>query len=443
MDFMPIEDLLLFLTLEHDVNHSRIQPLLLDILRSKILYKARTCLQNKQVSTVNCQPFEVHKQLARKTIALEKYQFQTDGTAAWKCGSKLLTIRIGSSSSIYRGWAEIVLRSASCDLRRLVRVDKAVSVTNPDNLLSLWGPLRSSKKPDLSSEKSTISHQTMELDSKRAMQCDEREKMFAVAKTVMDRFDYVIQSDDQQKSDIDQLTSNSGLLGSKASSLSYEQLDQSRKIDPVFEPRKFKRNTSDGNIAHHPVEPRTTDDLLANEVKSWITETFSGYFDCSAILWELQMLGFSNRTLGSASKHRCAYSQEIHHDVLEPCAIGTNFTRALNILDRSTPFQTHRVSLLYGGPLSQKTQLKSSSKVPDGDQFLMATQASTDFWEFAKQLGDLVPVRHHLRYFSGGLDTSESSSDGSFALVWFSCNDSSNDNVTAAVDSMVMFHTVT
>ena len=156
------------------------------------------------------------------------------------------------------------------------------------------------------------------------------------------------------------------------------------------------------------------------------------------------MLGFSNRTLGSISKLRYTCSQEIHHEKLEPCAIGTNFTRALNILDRSTPFQTHRVSLLYGGPLSQKAQLKpSNSKITDGDQFLMTTQASTDFWEFAKELGDLVPVRH-LRYFSGGLDTSESSSDGSFAFVWFGCNGRSNgDNVASIVDSMVMFHTVT
>ena len=124
--------------------------------------------------------------------------------------------------------------------------------------------------------------------------------------------------------------------------------------------------------------------------------------------------------------------------------MGTNLTRALNILDRSTPFQTHRVSLLYGGPLSQKpTHKAANSNVTDGDQFLLASQASTDFWAFAKELGDMVPVRH-LRYFSGGLDTSESLSDGKYAIVWFNSRGHTNtDDAPAMVDSMVMFHTVT
>lgn len=440
IDFMSREDLVLYLTLGYDINHSRIQPLLLDVLRSKILYKNHTCLPHEQASTVSRKPFEVHKELARKTIALEKYQFQTkDGVAAWKCGSNLLTIRIGSNSSLYRGWAEIVLRSASCNLRRLVRIDKGVSSTNPDNLLSFWSLLKSSGTEDMPSKKSIVDNQNMRLNSKRATQCEKREKIFAEARTIMDQFDQIIQSGDHHKNDNDLLISKSTMLDSEASSFSSEQSDHGRFIDPTFEPRRLKRNSSDGNIAHRPV-----DMLLKNEVKSWMTETFSEYFDCSAILRELQMLGFSNRTLGSISKLRYTCSQEIHHEKLEPCAIGTNFTRALNILDRSTPFQTHRVSLLYGGPLSQKAQLKpSNSKITDGDQFLMTTQASTDFWEFAKELGDLVPVRH-LRYFSGGLDTSESSSDGSFAFVWFGCNGRSNgDNVASIVDSMVMFHTVT
>jgi hypothetical protein len=120
-------------------------------------------------------------------------------------------------------------------------------------------------------------------------------------------------------------------------------------------------------------------------------------------------------------------------------------TRSLNILDRATPFQTHRVSLLYGGPLSQKasSNKQANANATNGDQFLLATQASTDFWEFARALGDFVPVRH-LRYFSGGLDTSESCSDGSFAIVHFNCRGNSNKtDVPAVVDSMLMFHTVT
>ena len=81
---------------------------------------------------------------------------------------------------------------------------------------------------------------------------------------------------------------------------------------------------------------------------------------------------------------------------------------------------------------------------PRGDKFLMSTQASTEFYQFARELGDLVPLRH-CKYFSGGLDTSERSSDGEFAYVWFGgCQrDDHGWNDPILADSMVIFHAVT
>lgn len=59
------------------------------------------------------------------------------------------------------------------------------------------------------------------------------------------------------------------------------------------------------------------------------------------------------------------------------------------------------------------------------------------------ELGDLVPVRH-CKYFSGGLDSSESLSDGELTFVWFDCNGGCGElNDPIFVDSMVVFHTVT
>ncbi|KAK1733826.1 Rap/Ran-GAP superfamily protein [Skeletonema marinoi] len=105
--------------------------------------------------------------------------------------------------------------------------------------------------------------------------------------------------------------------------------------------------------------------------------------------------------------------------------------RSLKILDRLTPFQTHRVALFYGGESG------------GSDSFLKTKYASPDFWQFSKELGDFVPIRH-LKYFSGGLDTSASRSDGMYAIVWFGNQGGSDElNFPTLVDSMVIFHTVT
>lgn len=430
-----VTELTLYLTLSNDKNGSRIQPLLIDVLRSKILYQHIYSTQNDSAIT-NCESSKVHKQLARKTVAIENYPFQADGVAAWKCGGTLLTMRIGSDTSLYRGWVEIVHRTASSTTRRMVRCDKDISASNPDNLLRFWDMLQT-PKGDLLIEESVPTpkqqHQTESEEDKARL------KLLTDARSLMQQFDQVIQ-DGLEANELENIMSKSSdslTFDLRANSFSSNEPESVINTHPMFKPRKLKRNVSDGNIAYILTQPEEKSEPLQNSVISWMENTFDEYFDRGGVIRELMRLGFSSSTKNRSSEALC-------HDKLRPCKMGANFTRALNILDRATPFQTHRVSLLYGGPLSQKASNKTnSSNATDGDQFLLATQASTDFWDFAKDLGSMVPVRH-LRYFSGGLDTSESSSDGSFAIVWFKCKgDTNNDDVPAIVDSMVMFHTVT
>ena len=441
IDTMSIEDDPdLLLAVKFDRNSSRIQPLLLDTLRCKILYKRLYYNKSSKGMIANRIPMNVHIQLARKTLAIDAYPFQADSVSTWKCGGSLLTIRVGSRSSLYCGWVEIVLRSTACTLRRLVRVDKEISATDPENSLTIWNMLRDSKHHD--------DADTVENGFLSQPKLDDMSRTLLNARNVIEHFDEIIHSD-SQSNELEQQTSKNNdaiMSDARTDSFSSNQIEQLIVSDsPVFKPGILRRNKSDGHIVHHTNERfMQADSLQRNDVniRLWIKNTFGNYLEGGNVLEELCRLGFSSKCMDATST--TIESNSIYHDKLKSCTIGNNFTRALNILDRSTPFQTHRVSLLYGGSLSQKVSHEmSTSNISKGDQFLLSTQAPTDFWKFAKELGDIVPVRH-LKYFSGGLDTSVSSSDGAFAIVWFSCKGDKRDCIVPAiVDSMVIFHTVT
>ena len=78
----------------------------------------------------------------------------------------------------------------------------------------------------------------------------------------------------------------------------------------------------------------------------------------------------------------------------------------------------------------------------DESILLRATQGSPEFVRFSRGLGDMVMTRH-LKYFSGGLDTSKYAADGTFALAWVGDSDECrgyDGSVTAK--TMVLFHSV-
>jgi hypothetical protein len=429
----------------NQLNQKRTEPLLIDILRCKI---ANKCLSDKknQRKFSNREPFKVHSELARKMIAIENFPVDLDTLhmSAWKCGSTLLTLKMGSRSSLYRGWVEVILRSATCTVKRLVRADKEIFSQDPDSLLKFWELLQPSGKCKIEDQANDISLHYKRTKTPEVVK--EVNNTFTDALNLIERFDKLLQND-SQSSEMEKVmykNSSSIIIQSRSDSTCSKQSEININAIPVFNLKKLKKNVSDGDISTTSFSSDLINGTgLGNDVLSWMRKTFGEYLDSAALIQELEALGFSRASLGLPSSH--SYSDSaLYHEKLKPCTIGSNLTRAIAILDRSTPFQTHRVSLLYGGPLSQKAiHRTTSSNINDGDQFLLATQASSDFWAFAKELGDIVPVRH-LKYFSGGLDTSESSSDGSFAIVWFSCKEGSNNvDAPTIVDSMVMFHTVT
>jgi len=112
--------------------------------------------------------------------------------------------------------------------------------------------------------------------------------------------------------------------------------------------------------------------------------------------------------------------------------------RAVAILDRAAFLQTHKIALLFLGPMCNgKKETKAKSK--DTDKLLHTTNSSPSFSEFCNGLGDLIPLPH-LRHFSGGLDSSDYASDGNFALSW--TGNRSNNTHNRIGKSMVLFHCV-
>ena len=105
--------------------------------------------------------------------------------------------------------------------------------------------------------------------------------------------------------------------------------------------------------------------------------------------------------------------------------------RAITILDRTNPASTHKIGILYAGPLIEDT-----AKKLDPETFLLSVRnCSPSFIAFTEGLGDLVPTKQ-LRYFSGGLDVSDSESDGGYARVWIR----NQQSCIVASKSIVVYH---
>ena len=398
-------------------NRKRIAPLLFDILRTRLLRMRllESCSRSEKCSF---KPLRVHNKLAREALSIES--FPTDDVSAWKCGNTILSLRMGSKDSLYRGWMEITIRSPSSRLRRLVRVREENICQDPDSLLPFWELLHEeSAKQDFQqiaistfpdADDTQIDLKAFEIDSPQ-------HERISKLRTRFDKvFDTIpSESNHPQKRVFESFSGSQYYLGTK--------LSRSK-------PKSMKRTCSDGDFL--ATTPLLQEKEIEDEetVYSWLQQTTKDSVS-STLIKELESFGFSSLALGVPSVRRGGSSTALFPQVLKPYENKPNFARSIKILDRLTPFQTHRVALFYGGESG------------GSDSLLKTKYGSPDFWQFAKELGDFVPIRH-LKYFSGGLDTSASRSDGTYAIVWFG-NQGGSDELShpTHVDSMVIFHTVT
>lgn len=430
--------MILFLALGSDKpSHRRIQQLLSDLLRCKVQYK---CLLQARASSdmSNCKPLKVHQKVAREILCFDRFpvdqNVDSPKAAAWKCGQTVITLRIGSSTSLYRGWIEVVVRSPASHTRRLVKWRTDNVADGPDSLLPFWELLHPSLNPSLAQVEippPDEAKQTTPVES----------QILKDAKNLIEKFDEVVEGAGKQPI-------GDAAYGRQNSAIT--KVDNGNRMERVasLNPQPLKRIYSDGDITS-TLTLADCDEPTEGSVYSWLQECLEKRASGVELLRELETLGFASEALGfpkitSKTGAPISYSTLYPHQKLKPFKNGSNFNRAISILDRATSFQTHKIALLYGGPFSKKVSQRKKSDPPpnDGNQFLLANQASTDFWSFSKELGDFVPIRH-MKYFSGGLDTSHSSSDGDFSIVWFECNGDDDPDAPILVDSMVIFHTVT
>lgn len=436
----------------------RMQSLVVDLLR-RHLVKDRLKKINRDSGMSCCKIARVHNKLARDMLSMESFpvdvdEFGTSKSSAWLCGNIVLTFRVGSACSLYRGWIEIILRSPTCRLRRLVKWKTEITSDNVEDMLPFWDQLRQSgdKKVLAQPTSSTESEESSPWRESQLIVEKSRDVMID-ARSTIDRFDRLLESSsctvDSEKLNFSSVRSRAEVFSSLMTPSEFWD-EMSKQNDPISDSKVgLKRTLSDGNFANFsessPSELRKTE-MSTSSVHAWLEDSLGNAPCEKELIQELEAFGFSREALGfplSAKETSLPTNTPSLYfsDKLAPFSNDAKFRRALSILDRLTPFQTHKIGLFYGGSFGTKKNRKGDANISDKDKILMATQASTDFWLFAKELGDLVPVCH-LKYFSGGLDTSVNSADGSFAIVWFENNSSDDDNSPVAVDTMAIFHAV-
>ena len=430
-------------------NQQRIQPLIMGLLRKRLISDRLLKLSNS--SDIDCyKTSRVHERLARAYIATESFPVDKDSlgnpqVAAWKAGQAILTLRLGSKDSVYRGYVEVVLCTPCARIKRLVKWRKECIIDNPTSFLPFYSQIKAKPKYDDTEIEENITHRSEEnegMDESSSAQIEESEESISVmekAREIIERFDSLV--GDEMEQDDDDNNEEAKPPEVSTTLLQRRSLTTDRS-------RKFRRTVSDEDLSSIPItaQPRITH--VTNSVYSWLQSAINQEDIDEDLIHELEAFGFSRSALGVPDDMISikAYSDLFSHQKLKPYKISPNFTRAMAMLERVVPFQTHRIALFYGGPHSTKKKSSrskssgSSNTNSDADKFLSVTQASPDFWQFAKSCGDLVHVKH-LKYFSGGLDTE--GGDGEYTFVSLGCHGGSYElNDPILIDSMCVFHTV-
>lgn len=320
-------------------------------------------------------------------------------STAWICGQNLLTFRVGSQKSRYRGWMEVIARSPTSRKRQMIRLPNSLSLDDPEFPSTLWSTSKS--KPISNGDASIIraEHNPYEGDS-----------------AVLQRASLLLAKCDRTL----------GPLPPKFVKEKRNLLYQSALPIPI--------DHANSSNLERVSSASDEDDNSVGSMHKWLLDVTPDYpqFVRDVEQWVLT-LGFptnaSELTTSSPpiQKDICAHSKILRLYKMP------NVSRAVSILDRTTAMNTHKISLLVA---AEPTKGSGRNEGTIENMLLGATGASPEFFNFAEQLGKLVLTRH-LKYFSGGLDSSGFDTDGKFAFVWMDTNKPDKRATT-----MVVFHSV-
>jgi hypothetical protein len=398
-----------------------------------------------------------HESLASELESMELFEVENSGRVsgrtkvAWLCGEcVLLTFRLGSSTSRYRGWVEIVVRSPVSRKRVMVRLLSRLSLKNPDVPSRLFMLHR----PELATSPSDIVASSEEKPAENAAFSEkkpaENNSSDMLAKLIA-RFDRMLppaSHDDSFSSKDAPRRSMNPDSASIDDSLSYSQgrppiqPGHSRNKTSPFNPASQadnKRLSSSSSATEKSIstyERRAMADTNDSSIHAWLLRAFGNDGDkIKDVELALQKLNFSKGLIYSGKEGK------VDSDHVGPPARnrvpvrrlqqGPNLDRAIAVLDRTTPSNTHKAALLYSGP---RILGRGDS---DERTLLETTNCSPAYHRFSNGLGEMVLTKH-LKYFSAGLDVSEYQSDGQFTRAWIGNEDTS----LAAARSIVVFHVV-
>jgi hypothetical protein len=355
-----------------------------------------------------------HELMAKETDDINRFIVETADKdqgapfAAWLCGqSTLLTCRLGSQKSRYRGWLEVVIRSPTSRIRRLVRLPSANSLDSPELPSSLWCDPSTRLVPGKSSE-TTLA----EMQNRFTNDSIEMKK----ASLLIEKFDarfYPLIADTKTSSDenLNSSVVDHGLMNQKVDSTTRSC------------------GSSQDNIALSLGSPMESGKVTS--VWEWLRLLLRDPQKVECVVDEFCKLGFTHAALGFTIIEVSLDALTKHFLPMERLSDGPKIDRAICILDRTPEFNTHKFALLF---VTDAKARETSEGRSLEDTVLSSTAGSPQFLSFVEGLGNLVLTRH-LKYYSGGLDTSGSDSDGKLAVIWLDRDD-------RFARSMVVFHVV-
>ena len=433
--------------LEENREEDLVKEILYDVLRRKsnynnVDYKIQDCKSSHEFNA------KEHKEIQSFPVDNDP-QGEGKLEGYWLYEDCILSLRVGDTNSRYRGWIEFIVRSSTNRYRKLFRLPDGISIKNPQVPSALWSTCgncntKSFDRDSIEEDSNVILlakeaifryeikvKQTIK-NTKLVHQKAQRSRRSTKIETggnnneIMNSTHFAM---GKQDNFIDvKNVKNEYECGRLPQNLSNEMKTGS-KNDSLSNTKQLRR-FSDGDVSRNEAK------LQMNDVHSWLESIFglkSG--NLKAIENELMAFGFADSALG------ISYHPEIQHNkILSPesksmkaLGVSKKLHRAINILDRTTHLQTHKIGLMFVNLAADRDQSNNENFV------LNDKNGSPGFLDFTKNLGTYVLCRH-LTYFSGGLDTSEYASDGEFALLHIS--DDYNDKGFAkdTGGTMMLFH---
>ena len=321
--------------------------------------------------------------------------------SSWLCGDAiLLTFRVGASDSRYRGWVELVIRSPVSRKRLMVRTFSRLTLGNPDFYAYRW-------QPELEDEMKGMSEPETPREDYSSDAIMERYH------TLVARFDEIITPTPQENHESD-----------------FSQDPRRQATSEV----QHKRGGAFHAPGMQPINAAASSLQAATCIHDWLVAALKDEDDVEEVELTLVKEGFPKLILNH--ERPPSIEERARHPMKQRYPIsrledGPNLTRAISLVDRTSPSTTHKFALLYAGP-------RRIGAPRDPESILLEGQScSPAFYRFADKLGPMVQTKH-LKYFSAGLDTSTYQSDGEFTRVWV------GDTFAhlSAARSIVVYHSV-